>query len=92
MGGTCLLPAELCCWMLTSYGFGVTARISFQLPVDEAKRVPILPRPPNRHLQALENNKQTNKNQNRTGGCGAINEGDCVLDFLAMESSKQGVM
>lgn len=51
------------------------------------------PLPLNCHLQALDNsNKQINKNQNRTGGCGAINEGNYVLYFLAMEASKQGVM
>lgn len=62
VGGTCLLPAGLCCWMLTSSGLGVTARISLQLSADEAKSIPTLPAPC--HLQALAN-KQTNKTQGR---------------------------
>ena len=59
VGGTCLLPAGRCCWMLTSYGFRLTARISLQLPVVEAKSVPILSAPC--HLQVLGNKQQTNK-------------------------------
>lgn len=64
VGGTCLLPAGLCYWTLTSYEFGVAARISLQLLVAEAKSVPILPAP--WQLQALE--EQTNKQQTNTRG------------------------
>lgn len=45
--------------MLTSYGFRLTARISLQLPVVEAKSVPILSAPC--HPQVLGNKQQTNK-------------------------------
>lgn len=59
VGGTCLLPVGRCYWMLASYGFRLTARISLQLPVAEAKSAPILSAPC--HLQVLGNKQQTNK-------------------------------
>lgn len=53
--------------MLTSYGFGVIARISLQLPVDEAKSFPILYTSPPTHAisELWKTNKQINKQKSK---------------------------
>lgn len=69
MGGTCLLPAGLCSWILTSYGFGVPARISLQLPVDVAKRSHLTHTLPSQGSVKRPGQKQ----------CGIITEGNQLL-------------
>lgn len=73
--------------MQTSYGFGVTARISLQLPMDEAKSVPILQSTPP-HTHPPPPTKQTTQQKVKTGQRLLTMEASMkkitILYFLAM--------